>query len=165
MRPRVRRAICMAIDRKELVKAQVLLAPGWGADLEPEEEIMLLYTDRMLGEQERARILAQQLVVGEAGTGNPYIWALTALTMRDDPRAMDSSLVNYRFHNKTYGPASYQFSGYLTMVTTYMLHGFSNIRASFITPDGDRLPMENIWFRTVGGGMGVGGGGGKSVTK
>jgi tetratricopeptide (TPR) repeat protein len=164
---RARKILALAyIDRKELAKAQALLAPGWGVDLEPDEEIMLLYTDRMLGEQERARVLADQLVAGQASTDNPYIWAMTALIMRDDPRAAGFSLVNYRYFNKTTGPAAYQHSGYLTMVTTTMYHGFSNIRSSFITPDGDRMPMEYPWFKTVernmrSGGSSSGGGGGK----
>ena len=168
---RSRKILALAyIDRKELAKAQALLAPGWGVDLEPDEEIMLLYTDRMLGEKERARVLADQLVAGEASTDNPYIWAMTALIMRDDPRAMGSSLVNYRYFNKSTGPAAYQHSGYLTMVTTNMYYGFSNIRSSFITPDGDRLPMEYPWFKTVerrrgGSGSGSGGGGGKTLVK
>ena len=138
------------IDRKELAKAQALLAPGWGVDLEPEEEIMLLYTDRMLGEQERARILAQQLVTGEKSTGNPYIWALTALTMRDDPRAMDNSKVNRAFLARGYwNQASVYSTSALRTGSYYMMMGFSNVRASFITPEGDALPLDDPWTRSV----------------
>jgi tetratricopeptide (TPR) repeat protein len=171
--PGTRKILALAyIDRRELEKAQALLAPGWGVDLEPDEEVMLLYTDRMLGEQERARALADRMNKGEASTDNPYIWGLTAMIMRDDPRAPGFSYVNFRYFNKTYGPAAYEFSGYLKYVSTNMYYGFANLRGSLITPDGDQMPMEYPWFETVrnarrarGGGGGGGGGGQKSVTK
>ncbi len=137
------------IDRKEFPKAQGLLAPGWGVDLEPDEEIMLLYVDRMLGEQERARLLAQQLISGEKGTDNPYIWALTALTMRDDPRAVDNSRVNAKFLKRSLLTANVYSTSFLARSSYYMLHGFANVRASYITPE-NRLPMEDPWFRSVG---------------
>jgi len=137
------------IDRREFPKAQGLLAPGWGVDLEPDEEIMLLYVDRMLGEQERARLLAQQLISGEKGTDNPYIWALTALTMRDDPRAVDNSRVNAKFLKRSLLTANVYSTSFLARSSYYMLHGFANVRASYITPE-NRLPMEDPWFRSVG---------------
>ena len=143
------------IDSKEMAKAQALLAPGWGVDLEPDEEVMLLYADRMLGEQERARMLADQLVTGEASTDNPYIWAMTALTIRGDPRAPDFSYVNMKFFSKMGGYANSYSNGFLNLLTTRMYFGFSNIRSSFITPDGDRLPMEYPWFETVNRGVGT----------
>ena len=136
------------IDRKEFPKAQALLAQGWGVDLEPDEEIMLLYVDRMLGELERAHLLAQQLISGEKGTDNPYIWALTALTMRDDPRAVDFSLVNYKFLMRDYSDASVYSTGVLREYSYWMANGFSNVRGSYITPE-DRMPLENPWFRSV----------------
>ncbi len=144
------------IDRKEFPKAQALLAPGWGVDLEPDEEIMLLYVDRMLGERERAQLLAQQLVAGEVGTDNPYIWALTALTMRDDPRAVDFSLVNYKFLMRNYSDSSIYSTGVLREYSYWMRHGFSNVRASYITPE-DRMPMEDPWIRSVGKSLSTGG--------
>lgn len=156
--PRTRKMLALAyIDKKELVKAQALLAPGWGVDLEPDEEVMLLYADRMLGEQERARLLAEQLASGEASTDNPYIWAMTALTIRDDPRAWKFSVVNATFLGRmSYGIAS-ETSTSVFVWSTWMRVGFSNMRASIITPEGDALPIENHWLRNVQEvGMGVG---------
>ena len=52
-----------------------------------------------------------------------------------------------------------------------MYYGFSKLRSSVITPEGEMAPIDDPWFKTVrggiGGGMGGGsvGGGGKSVTK
>ncbi len=156
--PRTRKMLALAyIDQKELMKAQALLAPGWGVDLEPDEEVMLLYTDRMLGEQDRARLLAEQLVSGEASTDNPYIWAMTALTIRDDPRAWDFSRVNSTFLARmSYGIAR-EASTSVFVWSTWMRVGFSNVRASIITPEGDAMPIENHWLRNVQEvGMGVG---------
>ena len=130
------------IDRKELSKAQALLAPGWGVDLEPDEEIMLLYVDRMLGEQKRAHLLAQQLVTGEVGTDNPYIWALTALTMRDDPRAFDDSKVRVRFYSKMGAYANEYSNGFLRYNSYKMFYGFSNIRSAYAT-------LEGPWMRSA----------------
>ncbi len=144
------------IDRKEFPKAQALLVQGWGVDLEPDEEIMLLYVDRMLGEQERARLLAQQLISGEKGTDNPYIWALTALTMRDDPRAVDNSLVNAKFYKRISShDASMYSTSYLARSSNWMRNGFANVRASYAIP-GIMLPMEDPWFRSVGRSLNTG---------
>jgi len=148
--PQTRKMLALAyIDRKEFLKTQELLAPGWGVDLEPDEEIMLLYVDRMLGEQERAGLLAEQLVSGQASTENPYVWALTALTIRDDPRAYDFSLVNASFMKRNYSDASEYSTSVLRRYSYWMKYGFSSTRASYITPDGDRLPMESPWFQQV----------------
>jgi hypothetical protein len=137
------------IDRKEFPKAQVLLAEGWGVDLEPDEEIMLLYVDRMLGEQERARLLAQQLISGERGTDNPYIWAMTALTIRNDPRAVDISVVNAAFLRRSLNDANVYGTSYLARTSNWMRNGFANVRASYAIP-GIVLPLEDSWFRSVG---------------
>ena len=154
---KTRKMLALAyIDRKEFPKAQALLAPGWGVDLEPDEEIMLLYVDRMLGEQERAHLLAQQLIAGEKGTDNPYIWALTALTIRDDPRAYDFSLVNYKFLMRDYSDASVYSTGVLREYSFWMANGFSNVRGSYITPE-DRMPLENPWFRSAESSLNAGG--------
>lgn len=146
---RARKVLALAyIDRKELEKAQALLAPGWGVDLEPDEEIMLLYADRMLGEQERARKLADELIAGEASTDNPYIWAMTAMTIRDDPRAVDS----FRRRNHFIGYQSYGLASTSGRdITTYaytinMLYGFSTLRSSWATHEVWQVP-QNPWIR------------------
>lgn len=146
------------IDHKDLEKAQALLAPGWGVDLEPEEEVMLLYADRMLGERDRARLLADQLVSGSASTENPYVWAMIALTIRDDPRAFDFSQAKLDFlARSSYSDAGGYSTSVLNTGAYYMMHGFSSVRSSIITPEGDALPLENHWLRTVQEvGMGVG---------
>jgi hypothetical protein len=148
--PQIRKMLALAyIDRQEFLNTQELLAPGWGVDLGPDEEIMLLYVDRMLGEQARARLLAEQLVTGQASTENPYVWALTALTIRDDPRAYDDSLVNAKFLMRNYSNTSEYSTSVLRRFSYWMRHGFSSVRASYITPDGDRMPLEDPWVQTV----------------
>jgi len=59
------------IDRRRFPEAQALLAPHWGRDLSPAEQIMLLYTDHQLGEIARADHLVRD-VIGSRFTGeNP----------------------------------------------------------------------------------------------
>jgi tetratricopeptide (TPR) repeat protein len=164
----LRKILALAyIDQGRFQRAQEILAPGWGVDLEPDEEIMLLYTDRMLGERKRARELAQAMVNGEAGTGNPYVWALTAMVIRDDPRAIDASRVNAMFKNKmSYGLAK-EHSTSVFAWSTYMRAGFSNLRQAS-TYDRDvvlPIPDEQApFFRGIeamsGGGRSAAGKGG-----
>lgn len=114
---------------------------------------MLLYTDRMLGEQKRAQELAQAMVAGEAGTDNPYVWAITAMVMRDDPRAVDSSLVNTMFMNKmSYGLAKEATTSVFGW-STFMRSGFSNLRAASTHDRDVVLPIpdeQQPFFRGLG---------------
>jgi tetratricopeptide (TPR) repeat protein len=150
----VRKILALAyIDQERFRRAQEILTPGWGVDLEPDEEIMLLYTDRMLGEQKRAQELAQAMVAGEAGTDNPYVWAITAMVMRDDPRAVDSSLVNTMFMNKmSYGLAKEATTSVFGW-STFMRSGFSNLRAASTHDRDVVLPIpdeQQPFFRGLG---------------
>jgi len=75
--PDVRRALALEyLDRGMNSEAQALLAPGWGVDLLPGEEIMLLYVDRLLGQEERGNDLAKALISGETFTDNRHLMSL-----------------------------------------------------------------------------------------
>ena len=50
------------MDRAMYKEVQILLAPSWGADLSPEEEILLLSVDRHLGEVKRSDELAEAVL-------------------------------------------------------------------------------------------------------
>jgi len=139
--PGTRKILALAyIDNKQFLEAQLLLAPGWGMDLEPDEEVMLLYVDHMLNERERARDLAAALVNGQASGENPYALALTAMIIRDDPRG-GGSLVNERFKAYMhYGSARAPWTssfGYTRM----MMMGHSTIRGTWTHDPDVNLPM------------------------
>ncbi|NCQ35149.1 tetratricopeptide repeat protein [bacterium] len=91
--PLTRAVLALAlIDHRQLAEAQGLLAPGWGVDLSPEEELMLLYVDRELGERERAQQVVQEAIASGRGSGNPYAITLATETMRSfsvDPEGTD----------------------------------------------------------------------------
>ena len=124
----LRRILALAyLDHGRYREVQLLLGPDWQRDLLPEEELMLLYADRHLGEQERARILADQLIAGGPGAGNPYLWSLTSQIIRNDPRVglskVDRIFLKYcqRTKAKTYGFPDQS-------ITRYMFEGFSSAR-------------------------------------
>lgn len=90
--PALRAVLAMAlIDHGRLQEVQSLLAPGWGVDLIPAEELMLLYADSRIGERRRAEQVMQQVLSAGDGSGNPYAVALAARTMRTstDPVGTD----------------------------------------------------------------------------
>jgi hypothetical protein len=68
---------------------------------------------------------------------------------------VDFSLVNYKFFMRNYSDSSVHSTGVLRDYSYWMRNGFSNARASYITPE-DRMPMENPWFRSVGRSAGQG---------
>jgi len=108
--------------------------------------------DHMLNEQTRARELAADLVSGQASGENPYAMAMTAMIIRDDPRA-GVSMVNgafmgmypYAFAKTTYTTA-FRFSHFMRV-------GHANWRGT-ATHDSDvRLPMpagSEPFFRALG---------------
>jgi tetratricopeptide (TPR) repeat protein len=83
--PGVRMVLALAyLDQKRHADVQDLLAPFWGVDLAPSEEVMLLYADRRLGERSRAAEVAASVLRAPAGQGNPYLWTLAATLLRED---------------------------------------------------------------------------------
>ena len=151
--PLRRRDLALAyLDDGRYRDVQRLLDAGWGIDLAPDEELMLLHVDRKLGEQERAEELARELLAGEAGEGNPYLWSMTALLIRDtDPRS-GMSKVNGKFLKYSAGTKaeSYGFPP-LDQMTAWMRDGFAESRAARAHPDPDVvLPLPDPWFRHAG---------------
>jgi hypothetical protein len=117
------------IDTRRVREAQDLLAPGWGVDLEPDEEVMLLYVDHLLGESTRARELADALVRGEDSDMNPYALAKAAEIITDDPRAGDN-LVDLAFRKRmSYGQAKETYTDAIKFAY-WMKVGFANARGS-----------------------------------
>ncbi|MDX2475134.1 MAG: tetratricopeptide repeat protein, partial [Candidatus Krumholzibacteria bacterium] len=61
--PDLRRLLALGYLNRGLdYDAQSILAPGWGVDLTPDEELMLLYADRNLGEVARAQQVVQEIM-------------------------------------------------------------------------------------------------------
>ena len=156
--PRDRKALALAlIDKAEFTQAQVLLAPGWGQDLDPQEEVMLLYVDRVLGQQERAERLAAAILRGEAGAGNPYILPFLTLKLRNDTRVGASEvlkdLLKWCFSATTENPfPNAAKSQYLSL-------GFARTRSRYLPDEDDDRPavtpgeLPRAWGR---GAVGVG---------
>lgn len=130
------------IDTRRLREAQDLLAPGWGVDLEPDEEVMLLYVDHLLGESARARALADALVRGEDSDMNPYALAKAAEIITDDPRAGDGPVDLAFWKRMDYGHAKATYTDAI-MYAYIMRVGFANARGS-VTDSGAgySLPMD-----------------------
>lgn len=81
--PELRAVLALVyIDRNMDRDAQALLEPGWGVDLTPDEELMLLYADRNLGEIKRAEEVVQEVLASGSGAGNPYAVAIAVSSMR-----------------------------------------------------------------------------------
>ncbi|MFH2053156.1 MAG: tetratricopeptide repeat protein [bacterium] len=104
--PQLRAVLAMAlVDHGRMAEVQHLLGPGWGVDLSPEEELILLYADHQVGERARAEQVMRQVLASGDGGGNPYAVALAARTMRTstDPEAADRELAqNSRTHGFFY---------------------------------------------------------------
>jgi tetratricopeptide (TPR) repeat protein len=122
----VRKILALAyLDREMYSEAQELLAPGWGVDLAPEEEIMLLYADRTLGEQKRSRQLADMLLKGEKGLGNPYL--LTMLPNLDR-RHWLQTILNNNHYMEGYSAKDLQGNPDAEKYAMAMRLGWHNIR-------------------------------------
>jgi hypothetical protein len=127
--PDLRMVLALAyLDHGRYEEVQLLLGASWKLDLRPEEELMLLYADRQLGERRRAEELARILVAGEAGAGNPYLWALTAQIIRNDPRAGKSEVLRtYLKYSEGTKARSYGFPP-LDRMSDWMRDGFDSAR-------------------------------------
>ncbi len=137
----VRRDLALAyMDRKMYTKVQELLAPGWGDDLEPGEEVILLYVDRLLGEEKRSEALAESLLAGEMVSNNAALLSL----IRDPLRVpWWGQKIGPGHHLEQFGANSYG----LAAVFGYdyaMGVGFSRIRHS--QKWGYSVPILNRWF-------------------
>jgi tetratricopeptide (TPR) repeat protein len=81
--PELRAVLALGyLDRKQYREAQAVLSPGWGVDLNPNEELMLLFVDRQLGEVARAEQVVQQVLGSGSGAGNPLLVAIAVQAMR-----------------------------------------------------------------------------------
>jgi|GEM_PF-1778889 len=172
----VRKMLALAyMDRRMFSHVQFLLSPGWGEDLTPEEEIMLLYVDRSLGQEDRAEELAEAVLRGEAGTDNIYVlfdvirrhrqhWRETTLRVNHYPE--DFSAKFTRTSNMAWG--------------AYFRNNYHNVRAETYYFDGSPTGVVTLprWFTDVdktyggtaaqtpvGGGRVVGGRKAGNVTK
>ena len=133
----VRKILALAyLDRGMLVQVQQLLGPGWGVDLTPEEEIMLLHADRSLGETARSRDLAQRLLRGELSPENPY--ALAYLPAEERKQWWDTILQGHYY--EIYGARSGGL-GDLARYSYNMRHGYVNLRMNQITEGVVVAPM------------------------
>ncbi len=97
--PMTRAVLALAlIDHRQLAKAQRLLEPGWGVDLSPDEELMLLYCDHEIGEKERAAQVIQDVIASGGGHGNPYSLALAAQKIRTSTDPVGTDMVSPDTH-------------------------------------------------------------------
>ena len=138
--PMLRKVLALAyLDRGQLEQVQLLLGPGWGKDLSPEEEIMLLYADRARGEVARARELGDRLLRGDLGPDNPY-W-LTFLPQQERKQWWETILKGHFY--EIYGAANGQH-GDLARYSRNMRHGYVNLRQTVIVPGVtvDPMPMD-----------------------
>ncbi len=140
----LRRNLALAyMDRKMYTQVQALLAPGWGTDLEPGEEVILLYVDRLLGESQRAEALADALLAGEIFTDNRHL-----MSLMDDPLRLPwwKQPMGTGHHLEHYGANTYGISD-VFIYEYYMSVGFDRHRAA---QRGDyAVPVLNRWFLDV----------------
>lgn len=152
--PGIRKVLALAyLDHGQYPRVQLLLGPEWGGGLLPEEEIILLYADRQVGEQERADALVASLLAGEAGIGNPYLWTFLALEMRTDNvhgNLSALSEVNKRYLKYSAGTKakSYGFPP-LDKLTEWMKDGFNSAREYKIKHGFPLDPQVPLWYREV----------------
>jgi tetratricopeptide (TPR) repeat protein len=136
--PVARRDLALAyLDCRRLGDVQRLLAAGWGVDLAPDEEMILLYADRQLGEVERAEDLKRTLLTGEAGV-NPYAILMTALVIRDHDIRGGVSRVSHAFAKYCEGTKARSYGFPMDKdISEWMREGFAESRSRRGDPDGD----------------------------
>ncbi len=84
--PNLRKVIALLwLDLGDPARTINLLQGSWGRDLEPDEEVMLLYADFLAGHEQRARELAVRILADEKQVGNPYIAVLAARAVQNHP--------------------------------------------------------------------------------
>jgi len=140
----LRRDLAMAyMDRKMYSEAQEVLAPGWGNDLGPAEEIILLYVDRLLGENERSEALAAALLAGEVVTDNAALVSLIGDSLH---LPWWGQRMGPGHHLEQYGANAYGVAD-VSKIQYWMAQGFSNVRSA--TKTGYTLPILNYWFADI----------------
>jgi tetratricopeptide (TPR) repeat protein len=115
------------MDRGMYEATQALLSPGWGVDLTPEEEVMLLYVDRSLGEKARARELADLLLKGKRSANNPYLLINLA---EEDRKHWTETILARNHYTESYG-ARMQENPDAARFARWMRIGFQNLRMSY----------------------------------
>ncbi len=144
--PDVRRALALAyLDRGMNLEAQALLAPGWGVDLLPGEEVMLLYVDRLLGQQERGDALAAALISGETFTDNRHLMSLMNDSMR---LPWWKHPVNGGHHNEEYSADTFGLAD-LASIDFMMGVNYTELRIAAHPNLGYADPLRNRWFYEI----------------
>ena len=129
----VRKILALAyMDRKMLTDVQDLLGPGWGEDLSSEEELMLLYADRSLGEEKRSRQLARMVLTGEASLENPYLWFMLP---REERKHWSQTMLAKNHFFEGYEASVYGLPD-MARFSRWMRNGYQEIRQIQIDPDG-----------------------------
>lgn len=144
--PDVRRALALAyLDRGMNREAQALLAPGWGVDLLAGEEIMLLYVDRLLGQEERGDALAVSLISGETFTDNRHLMSLMNDSLRLPwwKHPVGTGHNNEEYSADTFGLADLATIGFLMGVN------YNDFRAASHPNLGYVDPLRNRWFYEI----------------
>jgi len=141
--PDVRRVLALAyLDRGMNFEAQALLAPGWGMDLLAGEEVMLLYVDRLLGQEERGNALAEVLISGETFTDNRHLMSLMNDSLRlpwwEHP-------VNGGHHNGNYSASVFGLAD-LAAISSMMGVNYSELRSASHPNMGYMDPLRQRWF-------------------
>jgi tetratricopeptide (TPR) repeat protein len=134
------------MDRGMYEATQALLSPGWGVDLTPEEEVMLLYVDRSLGEKARARELADMMLKGERSKTNPYL--LIMLAEEDRKHWTQTILAKNHYGVEGYS-ASVQGNADAKKYARYMRIGFQNLRMSHNQQDVGHYFFDTPFLRNL----------------
>ncbi len=129
--PNMRKVMALLwLDLGQPAKVSSLLQSGWGKDLEPDEEVMLLFADSLVGHPQRARGLALEILAGQKEVGNPYIAALAAKAVLDKPGdlppgASESIIARWIDHNgQTAGHSLHRWH-------TVLVKAFGKLRQNF----------------------------------
>nr|MEE4270004.1 tetratricopeptide repeat protein [Candidatus Krumholzibacteria bacterium] len=133
------------MDRGMYEATQALLSPGWGVDLTPEEEVMLLYVDRSLGEKVRARELADLMLRGERSASNPYLLIMLA---EEDRKHWTQTILARNHYTEGYS-ASVQGNGDAKRYARYMRIGFQNLRMSHNQQDVGHFHFDTPFIRSL----------------
>lgn len=143
--PQLRAVLAMAlVDHGRMAEVQDLLGPGWGVDLSPEEELILLYADHQVGERARAEQVMRQVLASGDGRGNPYAVAQAARTMRTstDPEAADRELAN---NSRTHGFFYWWTNAKTNKAASSMMPKFVYDRQLWLQYRDDPLFEQAVW--------------------
>lgn len=143
----LRKILALAyMDRGMYESTQALLSPGWGVDLTPEEEVMLLYVDRSLGETKRAEQLAEMLLKVNPSDANPYL--LLILPEEERKHWTETILAKNHFY-EGYSAANMQGNPDATRYARWMRIGFTRLRMASNQQDVGEPIFETPFFRFI----------------